>query len=62
MEKILLNLKEFCEYLGIGETKGRELLRNPNNKFALRIGNRLYAHKTKLDSCLNNLANTYGRL
>lgn len=62
MDKILLNLDEFCKYLGIGKTKGREILRNPNNKFSLRIGNRLYAHKTKLDSYLNNLANTCGRL
>jgi len=25
MDKALLNLKEFCQYLGIGETKAREL-------------------------------------
>ena len=50
--KVLLNVKEFCEYLGIGETKARELLTDKRNKFALRIGNRLYAHKTRLDEWL----------
>ena len=25
----LLNIKEFCDYLGIGETKARELLHDP---------------------------------
>lgn len=37
----LLNIKEFCDYLGIGETKARELLHNPGNGFTVRIGNRL---------------------
>ena len=27
MDKKLLNIKEICEYLGIGETKARELVR-----------------------------------
>ena len=43
IEKALLNLKEFCEYMGIGKTKARELLNNPKNRFTVRIGNRLYA-------------------
>lgn len=37
------------EYLGIGETKTRELLHDKRNGFTVRIGNRLYAHKGKLD-------------
>ena len=41
----LLNIKEFCDYLGIGETKARELLHDPGNGFTVRIGNRLYAHR-----------------
>lgn len=49
MDKALLNLKEFCEYLGIGKTKGREILLSPDSNFTVRIGNRLYAHKGKLD-------------
>lgn len=52
MRKILLNIKEVCEYLGIGQTKARELLSNPENRFTVRIGNRLYAHKGNLDKWL----------
>lgn len=54
MDKALLNVKEVSEYLGLGETKTRELLRNPKNGFTVRIGNRLYAHKEKLDIWLKN--------
>ena len=49
----LLNIKEFCNYLGIGETKARELLHDPRNGFTVRIGNRLYAHRGKVDHWLN---------
>ena len=51
-EKALLNVTEFCTYLGIGQTKARELLANPRNKFTVRIGNRLYAHRRRLDDWL----------
>lgn len=54
IDKALLNVKEFSEYLGIGDTKARELLHNPNNHFTVRIGNRLYAHKGKADKWLSN--------
>ena len=53
-EKALLNVKEMCDYLGIGQTKARELLADPKNKFTVRIGNRLYAHKQRLDTWLIN--------
>lgn len=53
-DKALLNVKELCDYLGIGQTKARELLANPKNGFTVRIGNRLYAHKGKLDIWLLN--------
>ena len=53
-KKALLNVKEMCEYLGIGQTKARELLSDPKNNFTIRIGNRLYAHKGRLDTCLLN--------
>lgn len=43
-EKALFNLEEFCLYLGIGETKARELLTKTNNPYTVRIGNRLYAN------------------
>ena len=44
----LLNIKELCEYLGVGQTKARELLRG-HNGFGVKIGNRWYANKNKLD-------------
>ena len=47
-EKRLLNINELCKYLGIGQTKARELLRG-HNGFAIQIGNRWYADKNKLD-------------
>ena len=53
-DKALLNVTEMCDYLGIGQTKARELLADPRNKFTVRIGNRLYAHKTRLDTWLLN--------
>ena len=53
-KKALLNVKEMCEYLGIGQTKARELLSDPKNNFTIRIGNRLYAHEGKLDTWLLN--------
>lgn len=54
IEKALLNLEEFCSYLSIGKTKARELLHDFQNGFTVRIGNRLYAHKNKLDKWLEN--------
>ncbi len=51
-EKALLNIKEFCCYLGIGQTKARELLRGRNG-FGVQIGNRWYANKNKLDEWLD---------
>lgn len=47
MEKLLLNVKETAECLGVGLTKCRELLRG-NNGFAIHIGNRWYADKDAL--------------
>lgn len=54
MEKQLLNVKEFCQYLGIGQTQARALMTKTNNPYTLRIGNRLYANKTLLDKWLYN--------
>ncbi|EXG86144.1 hypothetical protein K413DRAFT_2965 [Clostridium sp. ASBs410] len=54
MEQALLDLKSFCDYLSIKPTKARELLHDPGNGFTVRIGNRLYAHKGKLDAWLLN--------
>ena len=54
-DKALLNITNFSEYLSIKPTKARELLHDPRNGFTVRIGNRLYAHKEKLDSWLLKL-------
>ena len=51
--KALLNIAELCEYLGIGQTKARELLRGCNG-FGLQIGNRWYANKKKLDAWIDS--------
>lgn len=51
-EKKLLNIKEICTYLGIGQTKARELVRG-HNGFGIQIGNRWYADKIKLDRWLD---------
>jgi hypothetical protein len=51
--KGLLNVNEFCIYMGIGQSKARELLNNPKNGFTVRIGNRLYANKKQLDTWLD---------
>lgn len=47
-DRILLDVKETCDYLGIGETKARELIRG-HNGFGVQIGNRWYANKRRLD-------------
>lgn len=51
IDKQLLTVKEISEYLGIGQTKARELIRGRNG-FGLRIGNRWYADRKKLDEWL----------
>ena len=48
IEKRLLDIDETCQYLGIGKTKARELIRG-HNGFGIQIGNRWYADKIKLD-------------
>ena len=40
----LLNIKELCSYLGIGETKARELVRG-HNGIGIQIGNRWFADR-----------------
>ena len=56
MEKALLNLKEFCAYLGIRETKVSELITKTNNPYTVRIGGRLYANKVLLDKWLLSIS------
>lgn len=52
-DKALLDVKEFCTYMGLGQSKARELLNNRKNGFTIKIGNRLYANKKKLDKWLD---------
>lgn len=48
VDKRLLNVKEFCAYLGIGQTKARELLTKTDNPYTVRLNGRLYANKILL--------------
>ena len=53
-DKALMTVDETMEYLGLGETTVRQMLRNPRKYgFGLRIGNRLYANRKKLDLWLD---------
>ncbi len=53
--KKLLNIKELSAYLGIGQTKARELVRG-HNGFGLKIGNRWYADRSKLDKWIDTIS------
>ncbi len=46
--KILLNVEETAAYLNIGKTKTREIMKENEKIFVVRIGNRNYAHKNPL--------------
>lgn len=52
MEKVLLSIKEVCEYTGWGMTKTREILKRPESGFTVRVGNRLYVNKELFDEYL----------
>lgn len=51
-EKVLLNVEETAAYLNLGMTKTRELMKENEKIFVVRIGNRNYAHKPLLDKWL----------
>ena len=51
-DKILLDVKETANYLGIGTTKTRELFKENDKIFVVKIGNRHYAHKLLLEKWL----------
>lgn len=55
-DKALFNLEETAQYLNISKTKAREILKNKNSTFTVRIGNRLYANRKLLDSFLERAA------
>ena len=46
----LLSFGEFCEYLGIGETKAREMIHSPSCRYVVRFGRRVMIHKELLDA------------
>lgn len=52
MDRVLLNLKETVDYLGIGMTKLRGIVKDKDCAFSLKIGNRWYVNKTLLDKWL----------
>lgn len=52
-DKGLLTVKEMCTYMSIGQNTARNLLNSPDNSFTVRIGNRLYANKRKLDKWID---------
>ena len=51
-EKVLLNVEETAEYLNLGKTKTRQLMKENEKIFVVKIGNRNYAHKILLDNWL----------
>jgi len=53
--KRLLTLQEFCTYVGVKETKARELLHDEDLRLAVRIGARLYADKKEVDLWIDSL-------
>ena len=56
VDKKLLNVKEFCAYLGIGQTKARELLTRTDNPYTVRLGGRVYANKILLDKWIDSIS------
>lgn len=56
MEKMLMSVKDVCDYTGWGETKVREILKSPQSKFTIRMGNRLYVDKGKFEQYLDKCA------
>lgn len=56
IDKKLLNISEFCAYLGIGQTKARELMTKTDNPYTVRLGNRLYANKVLLDKWIDSIS------
>ena len=55
-EKTLLTVDEFCQYVGIGKTKARELISKPCCKYVDRIGRRVFIHKELFDNELKRNA------
>ncbi len=56
MEKVLLNVKEVCEMTGWGESKVRQIIKRPDSKFTIHMGNRLYVDKKLFEDFLERCA------
>lgn len=54
IEPALLTLEQACNYLCIGKTSCRKLLKEHEHEFVVRIGNRLYANKALLDKWIDD--------
>lgn len=53
-KRFLLTIKEASNYFNIGETKLRELLKNPQYDFILLNGNKKLIKREKFENWLNN--------
>ena len=51
-DRKILFVEETAAYLNIGKTKTREIMKENEKIFVVRIGNRNYAHKALLDKWL----------
>ena len=51
--KKLLTINEFAKYMGLGDTKARELLKNRQLGFRVRINNSIMINRQKLDEYLD---------
>lgn len=56
MERILMDVKETCEYLNLCETKVRKIANNPQADFVIRSGSKILFHKELLDQYLKRCA------
>lgn len=51
-EQVLMTAAETAEYLNMGMTKTRELMKEQQNVFVVLIGKKKYVHKILLDKWL----------
>lgn len=51
-EKILLTVQETAEYLNMGMTKTREIMKQYESVFVVMVGKKKYSHKALLDKWL----------
>lgn len=54
IEPKLLSVKQFCKYMGIGQTTARKLLSAPDCTYCFRIGGKIFANKTILDKWIDS--------